>query len=66
MNVHPHPPFTEVSVFFASFGNSRISVNRRFLKGQEHQAKRQGKNSDPFLAKNFRNKGLVNRGWGVT
>ena len=26
--VHPHPRFTEVGVFFASFGNSRISVNQ--------------------------------------
>ena len=27
-SIHPHPRFTEVGVFFASFGNSRILVNQ--------------------------------------
>ena len=73
--VHPHPRFTEVGVFFASFGNSRSLVNREFMTRPEHHAKRQGNFRDPFLAKHFRhlvfrrnlvNQTPVNRGWGCS
>ena len=41
MEVHPHPRQTEVGIFFASFGKSRISVSRGHLKRLIHLAKRQ-------------------------
>ena len=49
--VHPHPRITKSGVFFASFGLSRISLTRGFLKCPVLRAKRQVKFSDPFLAK---------------